>query len=114
MLSPCLTAMPSAPTRVETIGIPSDIASTIFKRIPPPLNSGTSSIAWDCRKSAAEGTSGCMNAPCASPKARSSADIRFPAMCISTRGFMRRTSGSTSRTHHCTASIFGCQSIPPI
>ena len=41
MSRPLVTGSPSAPTVVETTALAIDIASKIFKRVPPPIRKGT-------------------------------------------------------------------------
>jgi hypothetical protein len=38
---PLVTGSPSAPTVVDTTALPMAIASKIFRRVPPPIRSGT-------------------------------------------------------------------------
>ena len=99
--------MPSAPSAVETTARPAPKASRIFRRVPPPLRSGTSTTDAPASSTRMSATGERTSTPAASSSARTSGSTSRPATTIRTPGTRRRRAVAISRAIHCAAATLG-------
>ena len=107
------TAMPSQPRLVDTIALPIASASTTFRRVPPPIRTGTATRVARSRYGRTSATSPVVVTPSRSRRRRSAGSPR-PTIRSRAFGAPRRIRGQTSSTSQRAASRFGRYASRPL